>query len=124
LKINIYKAYEIVEFMMKHKYRGTKVWGGMAQPTDEIVEDREFTERVMAVVDDAWLKLSHGQQVVLQRIRAGYSLGQITRDYLSQNKGEDDLKRIEGVYQDAIDALRSHVAPFARANGIEIPGTA
>lgn len=107
--------------MPRKRFRNKYIWPEKSPPTDDLVEHAEFTREVLSRVNLIIPSLSHGQQVVITRVLEGKNLGHVAREYQSEKAGEDDLSRVDSVYQDAIKAIRKQLTPFAYANGIRIP---
>lgn len=108
--------------MMRRRFREIRrPLQGNSPPTDEIVENREFTQKAMSIVEKAMPKLSNGQQIIIKGILKGNSLGSVAREYQSDKAGEDDLNRVTSAYQNAITALRGYLTDFATANGVIMP---
>ncbi|MEM4259255.1 MAG: hypothetical protein QXS38_00630 [Candidatus Pacearchaeota archaeon] len=91
-----------------------------APSTDEIVENREFTEKTISLINKMMPYLSNGQQIVINSILKGKKLGDIAKEYQSHIEREDDLSRISSVCYCAITNLRRYLSPFAKSNDIEI----
>ena len=107
--------------MPRRRFRNKYIWPEKAPPTDDLVEHAEFTREVVSRVNLIMPSLSHGQQVVITRVLEGKNLGNVAREYQSEKAGEDDLSRVDSVYQDAINTIRKQLTPFAYANDIRIP---